>query len=85
MENSITTNADFFPTVLKDVHNGERIYFTAGDNEEYVLISRKELEQMEKTIAFDKLIEELDKIREDNHNKNTWVSEEDADKILGWD
>ena len=23
MENSITTNADFFPTVLKDVHNGE--------------------------------------------------------------
>ncbi len=85
MENISTIETDFLPDVLKDAHNGERIYFSSENNEEYVLIPRKELDLMEKQITFNKLISELNKIQEKNDRNNSWLSEEEAHHILGWD
>ena len=73
---------EYCTEILKDAHETDRIYFTSGDGKEFVLISREELEQLEKQIAFNKLITELDEIRERNYRNNTWVSEEEAWKIL---
>ena len=85
MENIQTTETDYFSDVLRVAHEGERIYFSSKNNEEYVLITRKELELMEKQIAFNKLIHELNEIQERNDRNNTWLSEEEAHHILGWD
>lgn len=85
MEIAKTANKDYYPEILKTVQKGERVYFTGNDEEDYVLIPRKELEALEKSVVFTKLIDELNQIRENNNKNNSWVPEEEADRILGWD
>ena len=85
MEKLETAEMEFCTEVLKDTREDDRIYFTSGEGKEFVLISRQELDLMEKQLAFNKLIKELDRIREENDRNNTWVPEEEAWKILGWD
>lgn len=45
---------EYCTEILKDAHETDRIYFTSGDGKEFVLITREELEQLEKQIAFNK-------------------------------
>ncbi len=75
----------FCAEIVKDTREDDRIYFTSNEGKEFVLISREELDLLEKQIALDKLIKELDHIREENDRNNTWVTEEEAWKMLGWE
>ncbi|MBQ6502621.1 MAG: hypothetical protein IJI57_01750 [Flexilinea sp.] len=83
MENIKTAEMEYCTEILKDTHENERIYFTSGEGKEFVLISRKELDLLEKQIAFNKFIKELDQIREENDRNNSWIPEEEAWKMLG--
>ena len=83
MEKIEFAEKEYCTEILKGAHEDDRIYFTSGEGKEFVLISREELDMLEKQIALSKLITELDEIRERNYKNNTWVSEEDAWKILG--
>lgn len=83
MEKEELVEMEYCTEILKDTHEDERIYFTSGEGKKYVLIRQEELDLMEKQLAFNKLIAELDHIREENDRNNTWISEEDAWKILG--
>lgn len=76
---------EFCAEIVKDTREDDRIYFTSNEGKEFVLISREELDLLEKQIALDKLIKELDHIREENDRNNTWVTEEEAWKMLGWE
>lgn len=76
---------EFCAEIVKDTREDDRINFTSNEGKEFVLISREELDLLEKQIALDKLIKELDHIREENDRNNTWVTEEEAWKMLGWE
>ncbi len=82
MENIKTAEMEYCTEILKDTNENERIYFTSGEGKEFVLISRKELDLLEKQIAFDKLMDDIKKAREEA-DRDGWIEEEDAWRMLG--
>lgn len=82
MEKIEFAEKEYCTEILKDAHEDDRIYFTSGEGKEFVLISREELDMLEKQIAFYKFIHELDEIRAEAE-RNGWIEEEDAWRMLG--
>ena len=71
-----------YTDILKDVHYGERIYLTKNGHGEFALIDMKELDDIDKMLAFHKLMENLHKA-EERADREGWISEEEAERILG--
>ncbi len=71
-----------YTDVLKEVRYGERIYLTKNGHGEFALIDMKELDELDKMVSFHKLMENLHNA-EARAEREGWISEEDADRILG--
>ena len=70
-----------YSELLKEVRYGERIYLTKNGHGEFALIDLKELDDLDKMIAFSKLMGKLQQAEERAAHEG-WIPEEDADKIL---
>lgn len=66
---------------IKITHKNDRIYFTSGEGKEFVLISREEFDLLEKEIAFNNFMKEINKAEEEA-DRDGWIEEEDAWRIL---
>ena len=53
-----------YDEVLKDVHYGERVYLTRNGHGEYAVIDIKELDELDKAIAYSRLIADLQRAEE---------------------
>ncbi len=82
MEKIDTAEIKFCKEILKDTREDDRIYFTSGEGKEFVLISRRELNQLEKQIALGKLVADIKEAKEEA-DRDGWIEEEEAWKLLG--
>ena len=82
MEKLDTAEMEYCTEILKDMREDDRVYFTSHDGKEFVLISRKELDLMEKQIAFSRLMADINRAKEES-DRDGWIEEEEAWKILG--
>lgn len=76
------TELQNYDEVLKDVHYGERVYLTRNGHGEYAVIDIKELDELDKAIAYSRLIADLQRA-EERANHEGWISEEEVDKLFG--
>ena len=71
-----------YTDVLKEVHYGERIYLTKNGHGEFALIDINELDDLDRMLAFHQLMNNLHKA-EERADREGWISEEEADLMLG--
>lgn len=58
------TELQNYDEVLKDVHYGKHVYLTRNGHGEYAVIDIKELDELDKAIAYSRLIADLQRAEE---------------------
>ena len=71
-----------YTNVLKEVKYGERVYLTRNGIGEFAIIDMKELDELDKLIALQGLMTDLNRAKE-RADREGWIDADEAERILG--